>query len=178
MLCGAVSAYADNPVFTPVYLDFSGISAILTTCTREEVMYRCTHVIKLHFFWPRGLNQSIGTLHGERVSIIWSWYPYRILKQCLLEVVLIFRRFAGSLLFSHNYSSLIYYFCLALAVRSWHPTWVLRQHLREERRVLQVEGFLVPFLSLIIKRGWDYLLGFIGRVCVGRHVSVVQREAI
>ena len=44
-------------------------------------------------------------------------------------------------------------FALEFAVRSWHPTWVLQQHLREERRVLQVEGLVVPFLSLIIKRG-------------------------
>ena len=50
VLCGTVSAYADNPVFTPEYLDFTGLSAILATCTTEEVMYRCTHVIKLHFF--------------------------------------------------------------------------------------------------------------------------------
>ena len=70
MLCGTVSAYVDNPVFTLEYLDFSGLSAILATCTREEVMYRCTHVIKLHFFLPRGLNQSMGTLHRERVSPI------------------------------------------------------------------------------------------------------------
>ena len=74
----------------------------------------------------------MGTLHRERVSVVWSWYPNRILKQHLLEEVLIFRSFAGSLLYTHNYSSLIYYFCLALAVRSWHPTWVLRQHLRGE----------------------------------------------
>ena len=50
VLCGDVSAYVDNPVFTLEYLDFTGLSAILATCTTEEVMYRCTHVIKLHFF--------------------------------------------------------------------------------------------------------------------------------
>ena len=69
MLCGTVSAFADNPVLTPEYLDFTGLSAILATCTTEEVLYTCTHVIKLHFFLPRGLNQSMGTLSTERVSV-------------------------------------------------------------------------------------------------------------
>ena len=96
MLCGAVSAYADNPVFTPEYPDFSGLSAVLATCTREEVMYRCTAVIKLHFFLPRGLNQLMGTLHRERVSVVWSWQHTRVLKQHLREEVLVFRGFAGS----------------------------------------------------------------------------------
>ena len=59
MLCGAVSAYADNPVFTPEYPDFSGLSTVLATCTREEVLYRCTHVTKLHFFY---LEASISQL--------------------------------------------------------------------------------------------------------------------
>ena len=69
MLCGTVSAFADNPVVTPDYLDFTGLSAILATCTTEEVLYTCTHVIKLHFFLTRGLNQSMDTLSTERVSV-------------------------------------------------------------------------------------------------------------
>ena len=109
MLCGTVSAFVDNPVVTLEYLDFTGLSTILATCTIEEVLYTCTHVIKLHFFLPRGLNQSMGTLHRERVSVVWSWYPTRILKQHLLEEVLIFRGFAGSLVYTHNYCSLFYY---------------------------------------------------------------------
>ena len=69
-------------------------------------MYTC---YKVTFFLPRGFNQSMGTLHRERVSVVWSWYPNRILKQHLLEEVLIFRGFAGSLVYTHNYCSLFYY---------------------------------------------------------------------
>ena len=53
VLCGTVSAFADNPALTPEYLDFTGLATILATCTTEEVLYRCTHVTKLHFFTLR-----------------------------------------------------------------------------------------------------------------------------
>ena len=72
VLCGTVSAFADNPVLTPEYLDFTGISAFLATCTTEEVLYTCTHVIKLHFFY---LEASISL-----------WAPFQQ-KGCLLVSV-------------------------------------------------------------------------------------------
>ena len=80
MLCGTVSAFADNPALTPEYLDFTGLAAILGTCTTEEVLYRCTHVTKLHFFLPRGFNQSIGNLHRERLPVVFCWQYTRFSK--------------------------------------------------------------------------------------------------